>query len=270
MVYDDFLRIEAYRFEGIVQPFPSHFHEYYVIGYVEKGTCTLSCNGQCYTVRPGDMLLFHPGDNHACTQLSTEALDYRSLSIPIPVMLDWMEKRAGTRQLPSFSQTVIQNNRASRCLRHLHTQIMTGAGDFSREAQFLRLLSMLIAEYGQPAPLIFPHCPNKIESACRFMEQHYAARLTLDQIRRTVWLSKSALLRAFSKAKGITPYGYLENVRINRAKQLLAQGVSPLDTALQTGFSDQSHLTNYFSRFIGLPPGAYRAVFHPKPKDGAT
>ena len=32
-VYDDELQIEAYRFEGIVQPFPNHFHEYYVIGF---------------------------------------------------------------------------------------------------------------------------------------------------------------------------------------------------------------------------------------------
>jgi hypothetical protein len=32
VVYDDRLRIEAYRFEGIVQPFPNHFHEYYGIG----------------------------------------------------------------------------------------------------------------------------------------------------------------------------------------------------------------------------------------------
>ena len=37
VVYDDALRLEAYRFKGIVQPFPSHFHEYYVIGFVEKG-----------------------------------------------------------------------------------------------------------------------------------------------------------------------------------------------------------------------------------------
>lgn len=31
VVYDDELHIEAYRFEGIVQPFPNHFHDYYVI-----------------------------------------------------------------------------------------------------------------------------------------------------------------------------------------------------------------------------------------------
>lgn len=32
VVYDDELGIEAYRFEGIVQPFPNHFHEHYVMG----------------------------------------------------------------------------------------------------------------------------------------------------------------------------------------------------------------------------------------------
>ena len=37
VVYDDELRMEAYRFEGIVQPFPNHFHEHYVIGFVEEG-----------------------------------------------------------------------------------------------------------------------------------------------------------------------------------------------------------------------------------------
>lgn len=31
VVYDDELQIEVYRFEGIIQPFPNHFHEYYVI-----------------------------------------------------------------------------------------------------------------------------------------------------------------------------------------------------------------------------------------------
>lgn len=36
VVYDDELRLEAYRFEGVVQPFPNHFHEYYVMGASNK------------------------------------------------------------------------------------------------------------------------------------------------------------------------------------------------------------------------------------------
>ena len=74
-------------------------------------------------------------------------------------------------------------------------------------------------------------------------------------------LSKSTLLRAFTKSKGVTPYCYLENIRIGVAKKLLEQGVAPIEAALQTGFSDQSHFTNYFNRFIGLAPGVYREIF---------
>ena len=74
-------------------------------------------------------------------------------------------------------------------------------------------------------------------------------------------MSKSTLLRAFAKSKGVTPYSYLENIRIGKAKKLLEQGVPPIEAALQTGFSDQSHFTNYFNRFIGLAPGIYRDIF---------
>ena len=35
--YDRDLGIEAYNLSGIVQKFPNHFHEYYVIGFVEGG-----------------------------------------------------------------------------------------------------------------------------------------------------------------------------------------------------------------------------------------
>ena len=51
------------------------------------------------------------------------------------------------------------------------------------------------------------------------------------------------------------------NIRIGEAKKLLEQGLPPIEAALQTGFSDQSHFTNYFNRFIGLAPGVYREIF---------
>ena len=72
---------------------------------------------------------------------------------------------------------------------------------------------------------------------------------------------RQTLLRAFTKSKGVTPYRYLENIRINEAKKLLVQGTVPADAAIQTGFSDQSHFTNYFSSFIGLAPGIYQDIF---------
>ena len=115
-----------------------------------------------------------------------------------------------------------------------------------------------------------PECREEIEKACRFMERHFAERVCLDQICHETGLGKSTLLRAFTKSKGITPYRYLETVRINEAKKLLAEGVSPLDAALRTGFSDQSHFTNYFTSFIGLTPGAYQKISSKNPPDSET
>lgn len=260
-VRDDRLRVEAYRFEGIAQPFPNHFHEYYVIGMIEAGERGLSCKNREYTVHPGNVLLFNPGDNHACAQSDGGTLDYRALNISGEVMLDLAEEVTGRRELPAFSSNVILDQEVVCCLRPLHERIMRGACEFGGEEGLLLLISLLIQKYGQAFPFHLPECREEIETACAFMEQHYAERIRLDQICRCASLSKSTLLRAFTRSKGVTPYSYLENIRISRARKLLEEGVPPIEAALRTGFSDQSHFTNYFSRFIGLAPGAYQEIF---------
>lgn len=268
VVYDEELRMEAYRFEGIVQPFPSHFHEHYVIGVVESGERALSCRGREYAIGEGSILLFHPGDSHACVQSDGGMLDYRGINIAKETMLDLAEEITGKRELPGFSENVIEDEEAACHLRSLHEMVMTGTGDFGKEEALLFLLSYLIQNYGQPFESCIPECRQEIEKACEYMERHFAGRVYLDQICRYAGLSKSTLLRAFTKEKGVTPYRYLETIRINEAKKLLAEGVQPAETAVRTGFSDQSHFTNYFNRFIGLAPGAYREIFSEKDGEG--
>lgn len=261
VVYDDELRLEAYRFEGTQQPFPNHFHEYYVIGFVESGERCLSCKNNEYAIQKGNVLLFNPGDNHACVQNDGGTLDYRGFNISKEVMLDLAEEVTRKRELPGFSENVIFDEEVTCYLHPLHEMVMKGLCDFGKEENLLLLISMLIQRYGQPFENCIPECREEIEKACRFMEQHFAKRIYLAQICRYAGLSKSTLLRAFTKSKGVTPYSYLENIRIGEAKKLLEQGFPPIEAALRTGFSDQSHFTNYFNRFIGLSPGVYRDIF---------
>ena len=124
VVYDDELRLDACRFEGIVQPFPNHFHEYYVIGFMEAGERVLSCKNQEYAITKGHVLLFNPGDPHACVQSDGGTLDYRGLSIAQEVMLDLVEEVTGRRELPRFTQNVIFDEEAACCLRPLHELVM--------------------------------------------------------------------------------------------------------------------------------------------------
>ncbi|MCI8375498.1 MAG: AraC family transcriptional regulator [Lachnospiraceae bacterium] len=268
VVYDESLRIEAYRFEGIVQPFPNHFHEHYVIGFVENGERRLSCRNTNYTIGQGSIVLFNPGDNHACVQSDDGTLDYRGFNISKKIMLDLAEEVTGKRELPVFSENVICDDEVICYLRPLHEMVMNGNSNFGKEENLLLLLSGLIENYSQPSLSYIPECRQEIEKVCMFMEQHFAERIYLDQLCRQEGLSKSTLLRAFTKSKGITPYRYLETIRINEAKKLLSNGVSLPDAAMRTGFFDQSHFTNYFTSFIGLAPGMYREIFFEKDKGG--
>lgn len=261
VVYDEELQVEACRFKGIMQPFPNHFHEYYVIGFVEDGERCLSCRNREYRIRRGDILIFNPGDNHACVQTGNGTLDYRSLNISKEVMLELVRETTGERSLPGFSGTVIRDDEVICQLQSLHELIMNGFRDFKKEEVLLFLAALLIQRYGQPFEKCIPECREEIERTCEFIEAHYTERIRLNEICRYAGLSKSTLLRAFTRSKGVTPYGYLESIRIGEARELLKNGTAPVDAALQTGFSDQSHFTNYFSRLIGVAPGVYRDIF---------
>lgn len=260
--YDNQLGIEAYRLTGIVQPFPNHFHDYFVIGIMEGGKRCLSCKNVIYSLEKDNIILFNPNENHSCRQIGNSTLDYRALNIPKEVMLNLTREITGTAYLPGFSQNVVNNDEAACYLRPLHEMIMNGYNDFEKEEFLLLLISLLIQDYGQSFENCIPECSEEIEKVCHFIEQHYAEHICLDQICQYAGLSKSTLLRAFTKSKGITPYRYLETIRIGEAKKLLEKGDSPLNAAMKTGFSDQSHFTNYFNSFIGISPGMYRDIFH--------
>ncbi|MCP4106994.1 MAG: AraC family transcriptional regulator [Desulfobacteraceae bacterium] len=57
--------------------------------------------------------------------------------------------------------------------------------------------------------------------------------------------------------KGVSPNEYLIQFRIKKAREFLLQGVSLTDTALDTGFTDQSHFTRFFKRIVGVSSGKY-------------
>ena len=182
-------------------------------------------------------------------------------------MLHIAEEVTGKRELPGFSINVISDEGAACYMRSLHEMVMKGISDFGKEETLLLLVSMLIQNYGQAFESCIPEYRQEIEKACDYMKQHFAEHIYLDQICRYAGLSKSTLLRAFTKSKGITPYRYLETIRVNEAKKLLEQGMAPVEAAVHTGFTDQSHFSNYFSSFIGLAPGAYREIFVGKDKN---
>lgn len=259
--YDEELKVEAYHYQGIKQTFPNHFHEYYMIAYIQDGKHLLSVKDGEYIVQKGDIAILHPGENHTCAKVDNWALDYWGLNITREVMAELYRDITGKEGLPGFTQTVIHDEELNAYLRPLNRCIMEGSGEFEKEELLFFFVELLIQRYGQPFESRIRESGEEIERACAFMETHFAERISLDQLCRHSGMSKSTLLRNFTRVRGVTPYRYLEMVRINQAKKLLEQGMTPMETALEVGFSDQSHFTNYFNMFIGISPGVYRDIF---------
>ncbi|MFT0802741.1 AraC family transcriptional regulator [Bacillus swezeyi] len=259
---DPDLQVEAYRFKGIMQKFPNHFHEYYVIGFIEKGQRYLLCQGQEYIINPGDLVLFNPYDTHSCEQIDGEALDYRCINVMPDVMKRFVLEITGTDSLPYFTQNVLFRHELNASLKELHIQILQKEKALKKEELFLNLLEELIRTYSDVTFLEnAPQPSEKVKTVCGYLEAHYTENIILDDLSKLTGWSKYHLLRSFTKQKGISPYSYLETVRINHAKKLLEQGVKPIETAFQTGFSDQSHLTKFFKRQVGLTPKQYMKIF---------
>ena len=261
IVYDDSLKLEAYYLRGIAQPFPNHFHEHYVMGLVESGKRHLCCGEKEYIVSKGDILLFHPYENHSCVQKSEESFEYRGLNIPKQTILDLMEDLVGERRLLKLSDRVITDVEIACIFRSFHEMILQKEKDFAKEEKLLMLFSNLLEKCEEDVWENVPECRVEVEKACKYMEENFSRHIRLEEICQHVGLSKSTLLRAFTKEKGIAPYQYFETIRINRAKMLLEQGAAPMEAAMKTGFSDQSHFTKYFIQFIGVAPGVYRRIF---------
>ncbi|PKL04048.1 MAG: AraC family transcriptional regulator [Synergistetes bacterium HGW-Synergistetes-1] len=260
--YDPELKIEAYSFKGIMQKFPNHFHDYYVIGFIESGERCLSCKNRKYTVEPGDLLLFNPRDNHTCEQIDGRTLDYRCINVHPETMSKAAFEITGKEYLPYFSPAVIFHSELASLLRELHMIIMEEEKDFRKEEIFFFLLEQLIEEFSEEGiEQSGPEENRETKIICNYLEKNYMKNITLDELSGLTGLSKYYLLRSFTKQKGISPYRYLETIRIDRAKKLLEQGVLPIEAALQTGFTDQSHFSNFFKKFIGLTPKQYMNIF---------
>lgn len=260
--YDVQLKIESYHFQGIMQKFPNHFHEYYVIGFIEKGQRLLSCKNKEYPIEPGDLLLFNPHDNHACEQIDGNTMDYRCINIQPEIMSKAVFEITGKEYLPYFTPPVVFHSELISLLKELHQMIMQEEKDFRKEEIFFFLLEQLIEEYTeQGVQKGNTEQSTEVKAICEFFEKHYMENIKLDDICNLTGLSKYYLLRSFTKQKGITPYSYLETIRINKAKKMLEQGELPIDVALQTGFADQSHFSNFFKKFIGLTPKQYMNIF---------
>jgi AraC family transcriptional regulator len=101
--------------------------------------------------------------------------------------------------------------------------------------------------------------PWQVTRATEMIRENLDGNIRLCDMARECGLSVSHFTRAFRKSFGKSPYRWLLEHRINRAKALLMTSDLPIaDIAIRSGFSDQTAFTRAFGRIVGDSPGRWR------------
>ncbi|NJN20644.1 MAG: helix-turn-helix transcriptional regulator [Leptolyngbya sp. RL_3_1] len=92
-----------------------------------------------------------------------------------------------------------------------------------------------------------------------YIDAHLDQEIKLANLAELLGMSQFHFSHLFKQSIGISPYQYLLQQRVERAKQLLKQTNQPIvEIALDCGFNSHSHLSKQFRQLTGMTPKAFR------------
>lgn len=251
-------QLELLQGNALTNPRCQRFAQEYVIGTVQSGAAILQYRNTSYEVTAGALYVIEPGEAWAC---QSKDLTFQHLFVA-PDLL----KRVATedveceKSLPHFPHLILFDTPLSTALRDLYARSTAPTSRLQQQEMLLHTL----------AQLLLSHAENRgglrkigwerpaIKRAKEYLEEHYAEDVSLEELASVANLSVFHLSRVFRQTVGLPPHAYQTQIRIARAKTLLAQGFPAGYAANETGFFDQTHFTRQFKRRVGVTPGTYQ------------
>lgn len=254
--------IETLRahFEG--HAYDPHWHDSYLVGVTEQGVQQFNCRRARHQSTPGKVFLIEPGDIHDGEAPTDDGFTYRMLYLDP----QWLQRelaavfdKAPDHGQLSFANTLATDARLAQATSLAFETLHRGELKIVRQTALDGLLERLTCHlhwrtrYGED-----PRLPRVAQKAREYLHANAQYDIGLDQLAAATGVDRFRLTRAFKAAYGIAPHAYLVQLRLAKARRMLAQGEHPAAVAMTLGFADQSHLGRWFVRAYGLTPALYR------------
>lgn len=245
--------------------FPPHFHQAYCIWLNSSGGEHYTHGGNSYILQPGDLGIIAPGEvhsNHACQNKSRNLLTYYLEPTQLQTVGAQIKDKENART--EFRTNFCQDKESQQRLIALQQILSHPNSALERESAYLETIAHLIHRYGTTggAAIRIGTEQDRVARIIEIFHGRYAEDIGLNELAAQMDCTPFHLIRFFKKAVGLSPHAYLVQLRLEKAKHLLNQGQTIVDTALDTGFADQSHLTRHFKTRFGIPPGTYQRQIH--------
>jgi len=221
--------------------------ETYALGRVVRGHSEWQRGTRAFPCGPGALLVKQPGD--VVRELAHDgpiAMDVVAFSLSVV--------EAAVGRIHIRAQLEPGDPRGVR-LHGLLDAIDAGACGIALDVAIAEAIEALADLHDVT---VAPRRP--VARAIELLRARLADPIALDELAAHAGIDKFQLCRAFRDQLDMTPYAYLTQLRIARAKQLLATGVRASDIAPLVGLYDQSQLNRHFRRIVGTTPGRYAAV----------
>ena len=241
-----------------------------------KGECLVQVESHRYRCGPGSFMIIPPNRVHVSTAVSSEPVyrsclhfdwvySHRAEHLPICVFLPGHLKKSGIRIAPKWVQKSIgYGSVPAPGATHQLVQALFSrwtSNDRTARATCRSLLLEVLLRLLSPASR--PSSPDRqselAERVKQRLDEHYTARDSIQDLLEGLGMSYAHQCRVFKHHFGISPLGYINAGRIERAKSLLAAGmVSVKEVAHQAGFDDAAYFSRLFSKTVGVAPSEFR------------
>ena len=220
--------------------------DFYSLSYRYSGKISVEANGECMTSGEGSVTFIPKGLSY-----KTEILEDMRMAV-VHFKLD--------EDVDFRNAAVIEADGSGLSLlfeKLIYSFRTDNPVDFRAMATFYELLSRLeelsdrIREY---------QTPEKILLARKRMERRYNdPAFSVATLAESLCISTSYLRREFSRAFGVSPIAFLQDVRVTQAKNMLESGVlSVSEIAEQCGFASPAYFIQVFHKKVGASPDKYR------------
>lgn len=216
--------------------FDEHCHSSdFIITIIIYGNALLSLNGIERAIHANELFKIAPYETHALFSDSpiTAATMCISKDLVFSDSIDYYKQ-----QVKDSLLEFTKYSKDSGCSEDL-------------SAMFCKAALELFADYWcEDNDTVFAISRNEIE-------MNPEQENNIEYYARNAFVSKYHFIRKFKEIAGLTPHKFQIQSRIRKSQHLLLMGNSVADTAILTGFFDQSHFDKYFRKIVGMSPTEY-------------